>query len=68
MFVEVTEEKLLGEPFCLPILNRVKSQPRRMVKHTQTICLSVFGHFSGLALKVLNIKLIGMIPKYGKMI
>ena len=25
-----------------------------MVKHTQTICLSVFGHFVGLALKGLR--------------
>ena len=33
------------------------SQSHKMAKHTQTICLSVFGHFLNLALKGLKPKL-----------
>ena len=43
------------------LLDNVKRQPHKMVKHTQTIrrqqlinCLSVIDHFMGLALKELK--------------
>ena len=44
----------------MSLLNAQNSQPRKIVKHTQTNrrqptnCLSVFDHFMGLTLKGLN--------------
>ena len=45
---------MILKPAEVSYFNPLSGQFHKMVKHTQTNCLSVFGHFVGLALKGLK--------------